>query len=556
MGMGGGVDCAGCTMVIGLLEQLSQVHNETVDKTMDRVCSYMPFILQAPCQTLILQYGAQIIEEIEQNHATPDVVCRTIALCTLPTCNLYPAPSSSSWKQPIRFDSQPQSKQQSIQKPDQQQNRKYPTSRHAPKQQQRSSWTPWDWVWERIQRVFNTHKPFFDDDGDNFSTYFALRGTYWRGADCNDENPSIYPGRRSPPNPSSDVDYNCNSISGSFANGTSYKDLYCSSTPQYGISVLGDSATAHFHIPPSYITASLINSTSFSSLLDVLEMEGDWPELSAAMGTNTTTAQTWAGSPQGPVNSMYLYNLQQNRCSKNDYQSIAVNGARCTSMNSTIIESFARNANFDHASITGLALLGNDVCNPHPGYDHMTPPALFQANIQDILKKLDTMLPKGSFVTIMGLIDGRILYDTMANRIHPIGSLRKDVTYKTFYNFMNCLEISPCWGWMNDNATARNETTKRAESLNAVYKDIIKGGKWKNFNVTYFDCPMKEVVTEWERRGGKAWELIEPVDGFHPTQISQALTAEYQWNMYQKGYKYLVPPVNPYNHLIRQKFGY
>jgi acyloxyacyl hydrolase len=32
----------------------------------------------------------------------------------------------------------------------------------------------------------------------------------------------------------------------------SYEDLFCKDVPQRGLVVLGDSATAHFHIPPQW----------------------------------------------------------------------------------------------------------------------------------------------------------------------------------------------------------------------------------------------------------------------------------------------------------------
>ena len=52
-------------------------------------------------------------------------------------------------------------------------------------------------------------------------------------------------------------------------------------------------------------------------------------------------------------------------------------------------------------------------------------------------------------MTITGLADGRILYNTLHNKEHPIGN----ITYSTLYDFLNCLEISPCWGWCNSNET-------------------------------------------------------------------------------------------------------
>lgn len=36
----------------------------------------------------------------------------------------------------------------------------------------------------------------------------------------------------------------------------SYEDLFCEGTEQRGVMFLGDSATAHFHIPPSWLTAN------------------------------------------------------------------------------------------------------------------------------------------------------------------------------------------------------------------------------------------------------------------------------------------------------------
>ena len=40
----------------------------------------------------------------------------------------------------------------------------------------------------------------------------------------------------------------------------------------------------------------------------------------------------------------------------------------------------------------------------------------------------------------LGLADGRTLWNSLHNRTHPLG-----VSYETVYQFLNCLEISPCW---------------------------------------------------------------------------------------------------------------
>lgn len=71
------------------------------------------------------------------------------------------------------------------------------------------------------------------------------------------------------------------------------------------------------------------------------------------------------------------------------------------------------------------------------------------------------MVPAGSHMVVTGLVDGRVLYNCLANRLQPIG-----VTYEVFYNYLNCLVISPCSGWMNSDEAVRNATTERAEQLN------------------------------------------------------------------------------------------
>ena len=61
--------------------------------------------------------------------------------------------------------------------------------------------------------------------------------------------------------------------------------LYCivcffTDTEYLGILVLGDSVAAHFHIPPEWLTASLINKEVFKNAAFIIENEMDWPQLS------------------------------------------------------------------------------------------------------------------------------------------------------------------------------------------------------------------------------------------------------------------------------------
>lgn len=85
-----------------------------------------------------------------------------------------------------------------------------------------------------------------------------MRGTNWRGKDCDTLSDAVYPGRQSSNFPDA-IDHDCNGISGRDHLGRSYEHLYCDNTDRRGIISLGDSATAHFRIPQQYLTAADIN---------------------------------------------------------------------------------------------------------------------------------------------------------------------------------------------------------------------------------------------------------------------------------------------------------
>lgn len=85
---------------------------------------------------------------------------------------------------------------------------------------------------------------------------------------------------------------------------------------------------------------------------------------------------------------------------------------------------------------------------------------------------------------------GDLLYDILHNRTHPLG-----VGYPQFYDYLNCINMSACWGWMNTNATVRNITTERALALNQVYRDIVaENHTWNNFDYVYYDMPATDLI--------------------------------------------------------------
>lgn len=231
-----------------------------------------------------------------------------------------------------------------------------------------------------IDRFANQHLPIFDRDVDAFSSqeHRGLRGSHWRGADCDDGDPAVYPGRRTPPSNDSSVDHDCNGIAGSNAsNGVPYEELLCAGTERRGLIHIGDSATAHFHLPPSWLTAQGWSGLN-NGRADAID-ELDWP--ACAWGTgfkNASDCPPTANASLAALPSLAARLRLRNRCNHRDFQNIGVNGARVTGILPSIA-SAARSAALDHPALVVFSLIGNDVCNGHADtIAHMTTPAEFR----------------------------------------------------------------------------------------------------------------------------------------------------------------------------------
>ncbi len=86
----------------------------------------------------------------------------------------------------------------------------------------------------------------------------------------------------------------------------------------------------------------------------------------------------------------------------------------------------------DHPAVVFYSLIGNDVCNWWSDtLAHMTTPEKFYNNTLQTLNYLESRLPAGSHVVLIGLIDGSILYDAMAHRMHPLGELVRAYAFRT-----------------------------------------------------------------------------------------------------------------------------
>lgn len=517
----GGTKCAACTLITALVQQTMQLKNLTAKPAAKLVGSYMPYPFAGVAEDLIANFvSITLLDEGE----SPDTICNAQKMCVNETgvCRLFPhSRQGVSYEENLkrvmrRFDGMKKSK--------------FDICKILP----------------GVCAIAD-HLPYFDKDGDRFSSHNELRGGYFRGRDCNDNDATIFPGRNT--NDSS-VDKNCNGIYGVDTDGVEFEQKYCAGTGSMGVAALGDSATAHFHIPPTYLNASELSSANFMHLFRLLQDEADWPMLS--WSTGHFEASKFSPDIQGNMSSLYSKMVERNRCNHRDFQNIGVNGARVEDL-----EGFAELLNRNATSgvkplLLIFSMVGNDVCNGHHGFSAMTTPEEYRRRVRRAVLEADGFLPPNSHIVLVPLVDGRILYDNMHDRIHPIGWTNKDVTYTDLYDYLNCLHVNPCWGWMNSNATVRNMTTEIAESLSAELPLVINEtqGMLQNVQLHYLGNVYMDALDNYD---GPRWKLIEPVDGFHPDQLANSLIGEHLYNVVDQA-GILAPP-NPNNDAIKAKFG-
>ncbi|NXS71190.1 AOAH hydrolase, partial [Pandion haliaetus] len=508
----------GCVLVVSVIEQLAQWHNSTVKAAMERLCNYIPGKYQ------IIRHMLCCIDR----KMNADVVCHSLKLCKQdpgqPLCHLY-APPEVSWFSTFSKTTD--------------------CGRSFKLELNSKSFTGFSSICafpllanlcEKIKYVLRNKLPFEDFDGDKFSTFPTLRGYHWRGRDCNDKNTTVYPGRR-PDNWDVKSDSNCNGIWGvDPKDGIPYEEKFCKGADSQGVVLLGDSAGAHFHIPPEWMTVTQMSAKSFANLPMAFTDELDWPQFSEITGFLNSTIGGW-------TDSLYLRLRRRNRCNHRDLQNISQNGF------------LARNQLLDNPAIVIYATIGNDVCNGNRDtLAHMTTPKEMVSNVVQALRYLDSHLPNGSHVILTGLVDGRFLWDNLHDRYHPLGQLNRDVTYSQIYSFLDCLQVSPCSGWLTPNETLRNLTSERALQLSNVLKEIARSEKFANFDIFYMDFPLRQTAEEWHKMGGEPWQLIEPVDGFHPSQIAAALGTRITWQKALQEWPQVLGKENPFNDQIEAIF--
>uniref|UniRef100_A0A8C9IRS8 Acyloxyacyl hydrolase n=1 Tax=Piliocolobus tephrosceles TaxID=591936 RepID=A0A8C9IRS8_9PRIM len=446
--------------------------------------------LKTTCYLVIDKFGSDIIKLLSAD-MNADVVCHTLEFCKQntgqPLCHLYPLPKET-WKFTLE-------KARQIVK-------KSPVPKYSRSGSDICSLPLLAKICQKIKLAIEQSVPFKDVDSDKYSVFPTLRGYHWRGRDCNDSDQSVYPGRR-PDNWDVHQDSNCNGIWGiDPKDGIPYEKKFCEGSQPRGIILLGDSAGAHFHISPEWITASQMSLNSFINLPTALTDELDWPQLSGVTGFLDSTVGI-------KEKSIYLRLWKRNHCNHRDYQNISRNGASSRNLKK-FIESLSRNKMLDYPAIVIYAMIGNDVCNgksdPVPA---MTTPEKLYSNVMQTLKHLNSHLPDGSHVILYGLPDGTFLWDNLHNRYHPLGRLNKDVTYAHLYSFLNCLQVSPCHGWMSSNKTLRTLTS---ESYRSGTREADSPGSslspWMDSTPTRWLCCCLQIVSgrRCSSSGPKSWE--------------------------------------------------
>ncbi|GAB6019995.1 hypothetical protein CHUAL_002745 [Chamberlinius hualienensis] len=502
----GGGTCMACTIFTGLWRQIMQVNDMNSTEAIDYFLDLFP----EPWHEALEVLEPFIIEKytgLLNSNATPDVACYTAGYCVVDPgyhyCNLWPVPEEGM-----------------------------------------------EMAVKNAKATYNTEPVvnLCDPDGDNFTINPTMRGFDWRGQDCAENNSDIYPGRL-PINSDRDFDSNCNGIWGVNPDtGNAYEDELCGDQENYGIIYIGDSIGAHFHIPPDWLRAEALSPDLYTNLTYIALNELDWPHMSWGTGFVNST---WPVTINSPTNSLYWRLRNRNLCNHRDYQNLAFNGARSfTVMDS--VPSMHRDDGNDKPAIVIYAEFGNDICRSHSGdISEMTTPQYFHDSVIETLDYLETRLPAKSHVFLTGLVNGTFLYSILKGRFHPIGELNSDVTYDNIYNYFSCMQ-TVCPAWTNTNTTEQNIATDYARILSGVLMDIASTANYTRFDIHYLPCPLDYGINEWT---GELWELIEPVDGLHPSKHGQDMFAQVAWEILTAEFADILGPENPNNAKIIELFG-
>ncbi|KAJ8921984.1 hypothetical protein NQ315_008621 [Exocentrus adspersus] len=529
-GVNGGMSCAVCTVLVGVAMQVAEIYEESLVNATERLCNYLPKIAQEDCLQLVTKID--LIAQDLSHTITPDIFCLVYGTCTVdagqPLCHLFPLPFLENEALPTI-------------------NKLKTSSFHI--EIDVCELPVIDDICRILNNSYNSLDAASDFDSDGFSTISPARGADWKGKDCMDNDPDAHPGR-TPYDFDLVYDSNCNGIWG-VDNVTKepWEDVLCTESNPKGIIYIGDSIGAHFHMPQVWINPVQFDWPSLNASNVILD-ELDWPQFGFATGYKRITPNILI---KGPTDSLYMRLRKRNRCNHRDYQNLSQNGA--SSYDGVVhARAVSRNQSTDNPAVVVYAMQGNDVCNNlKDTLKHMTSPSVFRENVMQALQVLDSKLPKNSHVVLVGLVDADFIYEAMAERLHPIGVLHKNVRYKDMYEWFICMQIGPCNGWLNPDEFTRKITSERADELTDVLKDIAKKERFQYFDLHFIKNPINAVMA---RNKINVPDLLEAVDSLHPNQNAQPILAKEVWSSFLNDLpERVLGPVNKNNELIEALFG-
>ncbi|KAJ6252490.1 acyloxyacyl hydrolase [Anaeramoeba flamelloides] len=525
------IECLGSAFALSLIRDIADIEGKGMEHVLENFCEHFPLEMNEICTSYIETYGGRIIEKFNEVD-NPDIVAYELGLCKNLKCRLFPDTAKD-----LKYLSKNQNRIK-VEK----------CTIDSFEKDSKLKDSIWEIIMSEIKKITKKHIPLVDLDGDHFVTYKTLRGSNWRGRDCNDLVANYRPGIV-PPSGDIEMDSNCNGIYGRDENGVSYEDKFCKDSEPMGVLVIGDSVGAHFRVPPEYFNAQqLLDGALKESLIPLLEMEFDWPHKSYGTGHDTSYNKYCPGD----VKSIYLEMRNINRCNHRNYQNLAVNGMESKKIKDLLSTTITKSQEQeDYPTLTILEIIGNDICHSESIEKFITNEQ-FKTNIIGFLDELDKTVAPGSKLMFIGMVRGSILYDSLHDNIHPFGH---NTTYAEIYEYLKCQDLSPCPMWMTTNKTVRDAADAAGLRLDKVYKEIAHSYTPKNFEIGYIDFPLPDIIDYVKKRGEPVSDLIEPVDGFHPSQLGQYLIAEMIWKNINLKYPTFIPKVNPYNEEIEKIFN-
>lgn len=518
--------CLVCVAVVDLAEKAAEDRREELAKIMAHGCDKIfpgGSTARDICTEIVTDYGGDIIDLLLKKEL-PDAVCSKVGLCK--ECRLFPKEKLAKFNLSDKDVHEKQYKARFL--------------AAVLDFQLKSLGFVDEPTYDKGESNGKNYKPsrLADIDGDGFAWNHKFpRAADWRGKDCNDVSSDSQPGRKE--ETGNYFDKNCNGISGKThtVTGDSYEDLYCNSfKDDRQLISFGDSANAAFTIPVEWLSFK-----DLKSVVGAIINELDWPMRSYSTGYKEKE-------------SLVTKLFERNRCSHRQYQNIGMNGAVMADLADQVGQ--AEINKHSKPVFATIGYIGNDICKP--SLDQMTRPEDFRKQLVEGLHKLDQKLPANSRVTLLGLVDGSIIYENVANVTHPLSIHEGDLTVADFYRFLSCAGANPCQTWLTDDSSSREAATRHAKKLDSVIQDVIQNSTFSNFEAAFVDFAdiIKLGFEKMDREGIPHYKMMDPVDNFHPSlDVGHRLIADAVWTLLEKQHPGFIGELNPNNDAIKKRFG-